>query len=95
MAHQVKLHPNETTVITGLTLKHLGGGHKILADKNGRRAGDRSFAEIELEENKVDKIIVWISSGQEAIIYGSYRIAISDVSWNGKEITLEIEKLDY
>lgn len=99
MQEEITLSHGETKTVDGLTVAHAGGGHKILADEFGHRAGDLSFGEIELKAEGVapEKTRVFSprhERGEEEVefIFGPYLITVVDVGWNGEPIKLLIKR---
>ena len=99
MHEEITLSPGETKTVDGLTVAHAGGGHKILADEFGRRAGDLSFGVIEMNAPGVPSEKTQVFSpkhehGREEnpIEFGPYLITVVDVGWNGTPIKLLIKR---
>lgn len=99
MSNEITLSPGETKTIDGLTVAHAGGGHKILADEAGHRAGDLSFGEIELKAEgsppMKKRVYAQLPNRDEEtkeIQFGPYLITVTEVGWNGNPIKLLIKK---
>jgi hypothetical protein len=99
MQEEIALSYGETKTIDGLAITHAGGGHKILADEAGHRAGDLSFGEIELKAPGMppEKTRVFTplnEGGQEekAIQFGPYLITVTEVGWNGTPIKVTVKR---
>lgn len=96
---ELTLSHGETKTVDGLTVTHAGGGHKILADEFGHRAGDLSFGEIELKAEGLppEKIRVYTPSQEtdkeeNEIQFGPYLVTVTQVGWNGNPIKATIKR---
>jgi len=99
MQEEIALSYGETITIDGLTIAHMGGGHKILADDEGHRAGDLSFGEIELKAAGVPpektRVFTPLNEGgkeENEIQFGPFLITVTEVGWNGNPIKVMVKR---
>ena len=92
----IELKIKESLLCDGLTLKHVGGGHKITMDENGRRSGDLSFADVLLSTKKLTPKKVRLfhpNIGEKVLVeFENYVVTVAEVGWNGAFVRLEISK---
>ena len=90
----IELKEGTSLVYDDLTIVHIGGGHKITMNENGKRSGDLSFAEIMLQtpDLAATKVRFYHPEGKmnEVIEFGKYVITVKDVAWNGVFVMLDI-----
>lgn len=91
----IELKSGETISYKEITLTHKDGGHKILADENGKRSGDLSFADIVFKSGDAEPVKHrFFAPVPERINkpfrFGQYLFSVKTMSWNGVGVVLQI-----